>query len=200
MQDVMPQRHLNLFCISYKLILALQSSPPSALIKSLLTHPHFRLNLLVKPRHTPHLHPRKHILPTTSRIPPTQNVLMHTPLCSTKHHRPPLSFPRNLQLHAATNRLCHPERPSQAFHLQRVLRGGPLCEPRLERVRTVEGDGGCACCCGERVCHGTDAGAEGVVDAGGGGGACGGGLEMAVGVGVGAGWCDSHCLLRCVSS
>lgn len=49
------------------------------------------------------------------------------------------------------------------------------------------------------MCYGTDAGAERVVDARGGGSAGRGGLEMAVGAGVGAGGCDSHCLLRCVS-
>lgn len=47
---------------------------------------------------------------------------------------PPLAGRRQLELHAAPDRLGHAERAAEPLHLQRVLRRPPLGQPRLERV------------------------------------------------------------------
>lgn len=126
----------------------------------LLAHPNLALQLLMEALYTPHLRAVENILPRTARIPARQNILMHAWSSTAQHQRLPLAIARDLQLHAASDRLSDPECSPQALKLERVLRGGPLREAGFEGMCRVElqGLGGAVGCW-------ADAGAEGVVQA-----------------------------------
>jgi len=118
-------------------IVDLQSSPlmihPS--VNSLL-HPDLPLNLLMETGQSPHLIPLENILPRTRCIPPTQNILMNTPLQTTSQHsRPPLPISRNLQLHPSPNRLADSKGATESFHLEAVLRFFPFLKTAFQWVR-----------------------------------------------------------------
>lgn len=97
--------------------------------------------------------------------------------------RPPLAVARDLELHAAADRLRHAEGAAQALHAQGLLGRLPGLEAGFERVAR-DGRGGL---CGQGVW--ADAVAERVVDAGGGRGGCVGRFE---GAGVGGGGDYAH--------
>lgn len=73
------------------------------------------------------------VLPLHLRIPSSQYVSAYisTP---TQRHGPPLPFPRDTQLHAASDRLTYPKVPSQGRHLEFILRRLPGSEAGFERV------------------------------------------------------------------
>lgn len=122
----------------------------------------------MKALHTPHLIPFKNILPLNITIHTPQYILVNTSLQPTpKASRSPFSLPRNLQLHSTSNRLGDSECTTQSFHLQRGLGFFPELEARFEGVGGVGGAGGGGA--GGGCEGGTDAAAEGVVEAGGGG-------------------------------
>lgn len=110
--------------------------------------------------HTPLLFAGKYILPLHRRLPAAQDILAHARAApAAQYHGPPLALTRDLELHAAADRLRDAERPAQRLHAHGLLRELPLLEARLEGVRRGRGGG----VLGRREGVRAQAGAEGVV-------------------------------------
>ena len=108
-------------------------SPLSSHTRSDLQLP---LHLLMNRHRRPRLLARKHILPRDSLVAPGQNLLVDARRRRPRQrHRPPLAVARDLELHAAADRLRHAKRASQRLHAERLARGFPVLEARFERVR-----------------------------------------------------------------
>ena len=144
--------------------------------------------------HGPRLIAGEHILPRDGGVPSPQDILVDAGQAVAEGQGPPLAVADYLELHAPADGLGDAERAAEGLHLEVLLRGLPVLEAGLERVRR----GGLAV--GGVVGALAHAVAECVVDArrgGRGGGLCG----VGEGLGVGGGGDDAQRLEKrsCVS-
>lgn len=141
----------SVLCVPLAFVLERPSISLGKLLSLPLAHADLALHLL-RPAHTlavaatveSQIHPVLpgiDVLPTQLIVSARQDILVHSGW-STQHRGPEgIARPHHMQLHPATQGFREPKVPAQQVHLCAFLRGGPVLQAGLERMRRC--DGGC---------------------------------------------------------